>query len=76
MYDSEFVELKVRIEKIFDGSSMRYEVINISPTLSEKFKKVMIKDWDIDVDEYTAFNAIRDSVVEVDFEEDIFIFDE
>lgn len=56
---SEFIEIRMRIEKVFDGSEMKYDVINSSETdsknFSEKFKKVLSEDWDIDVDEYSEF---------------------
>ena len=65
----EWVELGVTIEKVFDGSAMNYEVINQSSVeLSEKFKKVLREDWDIDVDEYTPLVATEETVIDLDEE--------
>ena len=73
MYDGEWIELGVTIEKVFDGSTMKYEVINQSSVeLSEKFKKVLREDWDIDVDEYTALVATEETVIDLDEERIIF----
>lgn len=70
----EWIKLGVTIEKVFDGSTMEYEVVDQSTKeLSEKFKKVLREDWDIDVDEYFALVGIEESVV--DFEEERFLFD-
>ena len=51
----EFVKVEMTIEKIFDGSEMRFEVLESSEKLSEKFKNVLREDYDIDVDEYSEF---------------------
>lgn len=55
---SEFIEVRMRIEKVFDGSEMRYDIINSSETdtesFSEKFKKVLREDYDIEVYEYSG----------------------
>ena len=52
---TEYVEVKMRIEKVFDGSAMTYEIIEASSeNLSEKFKNVLREDWDIDVEEYSG----------------------
>ena len=70
----EWVKLWMKIEKVFDGSTMEYEVVD-QPTkeLSEKFKKVLREDWDVDVDEYTALVAIEES--EVELKEEVFLFE-
>lgn len=69
----EWVKLGVKIEKLFDGSSMSYEVVDQSSLeLSEKFKKVLKEDWEIDVDEYTALVAIEETVIDLDEEHIIF----
>ena len=71
----EWVKLGVKIERLFDGSSMSFEVVDQSTVeLSEKFKKVLREDWDIDVDEYTALVAIEESVV--NFEEERILFED
>lgn len=63
--DGEYIKVEMTIEKVFDGSSMRYEVTGGNFLhLSEKFKKVLREDWDIDVDEYTQY--IRLAVGEED----------
>lgn len=73
--DEEYIKVEMIIEKVFDGSSMRYEVIGGDFLhLSEKFKKVLREDWDIDVDEYTALVGIEESLV--DFEEEKFFFED
>ena len=70
---SEWVNLGVKIEKVFDGSTMEYEVVDQSTKeLSEKFKKVLREDWDIDVDEYTALVAIEETVIDLDEEHILF----
>lgn len=72
--DEEYIKVEMTIEKIFDGSSMRYEVVGGDFLhLSEKFKKVLREDWEIDVDEYTALVAIEETVV--DLEEERILFD-
>ena len=69
----EWVKLGMKIEKVFDGSTMEYEVVDQSTTeLSEKFKKVLREDWEIDVDEYTALVAIEETVIDLDEEHIIF----
>ena len=69
----EWVKLGVTIEKVFDGSTMEYEVVDHSTKeLSEKFKKVLREDWDIDVDEYTALVAIEETVIDLDEEHILF----
>ena len=50
----EYVEVRMRIEKIFDGSAMTYEVLDQSCKLSEKFKKILMEDYDVEVEEYSA----------------------
>ena len=73
---SEWVVLEVRIEKVFDGSAMNYSVESASTVkpefLSEKFKKVLREDWDIDVDEHTALVATEETVIDLDEERIIF----
>ena len=72
-YGGEWVKLGVTIEKVFDGSTMEYEVVDRSTKeLSEKFKKVLREDWDIDVDEYTALVAIEETVIDLDEEHILF----
>lgn len=69
----EWVKLGVKIEKVFDGSTMEYEVVDQSTVeLSEKFKKVLREDWEIDVDEYTAMVAIEETVIDLDEERILF----
>ena len=69
----EWVKLGMKIEKVFDGSTMEYEVVDQSTKeLSEKFKKVLREDWDIDVDEYTALVAIEETVIDLDEEHILF----
>lgn len=74
---SEWIVLEMTIEKVFDGSAMTYSVESASSVrpefLSEKFKKVLREDWDIDVDEHTALVAVEESVV--DLEEERVLFD-
>ena len=53
--EREFVKVEMTVEKIFDGSEMRFEVLESSEKLSEKFKNVLREDYDIDVDEYSEF---------------------
>ena len=69
----EWVKLGVTIAKVFDGSTMEYEIVDQSTKeLSEKFKKVLREDWDIDVDEYTALVAIEETVIDLDEEHILF----
>ena len=69
----EWVKLGVTIEKVFDGSTMEYEVVDqSSKELSEKFKKVLREDWDIDVDEHTALVGIEETVIDLDEERILF----
>ena len=70
--DGEYVILAMTIEKVFDGSAMDYTVVEQSENLSEKFKKVLREDWDIDVDEYTALVAIEETVIDLDEERILF----
>ena len=61
----EFIEIKMRIEKVHGGSSMRYELINQSDNPSEKFKEILSEDYDIEVEEYTSFvDSINDEIYE------------
>lgn len=73
---SEWVVLEMRIEKVFDGSAMTYSVDSASSVrpefLSEKFKKVLREDWDIDVDEHTALVSIEETVIDLDEEHILF----
>ena len=72
--DEEYIKVEMTIEKIFDGSSMRYEVVEGDFLhLSEKFKKILREDWDIDVDTHSALVAERES--EIDLTEDEYIWD-
>ena len=70
--EGEYVILGMTIEKVFDGSAMNYTVVEQSENLSEKFKKVLREDWDIDVDEHTALVAIEETIIDLDEEHILF----
>ena len=61
----EYVEVGMKIEKVFDGSIMTYEIVGASSeNLSKKFKKVLREDYDIEFDEYSGIINPLDEIIE------------
>ena len=61
--NGEYVKIEMIIEKVFNGSEMRYEAVDGSDDLSEKFLKILREEYDIELGEYSGFLDVDENLV-------------